>query len=200
LSRCSALEVVYRRQQAVQAVVAERDTDGRPLLWLVVADLQLEPLEQGAQQRFGRRSQPFWREQGKQIQQVDRLLIGLRPFGDHGSQLRQFGLLLAVQFSQPPSDLLEQRTARVVALLERANQAHLAALEVGKGSLERLHPRLPRRDLATGDVGEILGEQGTPFGTKHSQREELQHAAHTTNDANNKCGWRCTTNGEGSLM
>jgi hypothetical protein len=84
LSRCFALDVVDGSQQAVQAVVAERDTDGRPLLWLVVADLQLEPLEQGAQQRFGRRSQSFGREQGKQIQQVDRLRIGLRPFGDHG--------------------------------------------------------------------------------------------------------------------
>ena len=143
----------------------------------MVADLQLEPLEQGAQQRFGRRSQPFGREQGKQLQQVHRLRIGLRPFGDHGPQPGPFGLLLAVQFSEPPSDLLKQGPAGVVALLERANQARLAALEVGKGSLERLDPCLPCRDLATGDVGEIVGEQGTPLGAEQAQREDLQDAA-----------------------
>jgi hypothetical protein len=86
-------------------------------------------------------------------------------------------LVLAVQVSQPPSDLLEQGPARVVALLERANQARLAALEVGEGSLERLHPRLPCRDLATGDIGEVLGEQGPPLGAEQAQREELQDAA-----------------------
>ncbi len=84
LPRCSALDVVDGSQQAVQAVVAERDTDDRPLLRLVVTDLELEPLEQGAKQRFGRRSQPFGGEQGKQLQQVHRLRIGSRPFGDHG--------------------------------------------------------------------------------------------------------------------
>jgi hypothetical protein len=143
----------------------------------VVADLKLEPLEQGPQQRFGRRSQPLGREQGKQLQQVHRLRIGLRPFGYHGPQLGQFGLLLAVQFPQPPSDLLEQGPAWVVALLQRANQPRLAALEVGKGSPERLDPRFPRRDLAIGDLGEILGEQGTPLGAEQAQREELQDAA-----------------------
>ena len=34
------------------------------------ADLQLEPLEQGAQQWFGRRGQPLGRKHGKQLQQV----------------------------------------------------------------------------------------------------------------------------------
>jgi hypothetical protein len=135
LSRCSTLDVVYRSQQTVQAVVAERDPNGRPLLWLVVADLQLEPLEQSAQQRFGRRGQPLGREQGKQLQQVYLLLIGVRPLGDHRAQLGQFGLLLAVQFCKPPGDLLGQGPAGVVALLQRANQTPLAALEVGKGSL-----------------------------------------------------------------
>jgi hypothetical protein len=108
LPRLSTLDVVYWSQEATQTVVAERDTDSRPVQRLVVADLKLEPLEQGAQQRFGRRSQPFGRDQGKQIQQVYRLLIGSRPFGCHGPQLDQFGLLLAVQLSEPPSDLLEQ--------------------------------------------------------------------------------------------
>jgi len=139
----------------VKAVVAERDTDGRLVPRLVIADLKPEPLEQGAQQRFGRRSQPFGRDQGEQVQQVHRLLIGFRPFSYHGPQPGQFGLLLAVQFSEPPSDLLEQDPTWVVALLERANKARLAALEVGKRSLERLDPRLPCRDLATGDIGKV---------------------------------------------
>jgi hypothetical protein len=87
----------------------------------VVADLQLEPLEQGAQQRFGRRRQPLGREQGKQLQQLDRLRISIRPSGDQRPQLGQSGLLLAVQFFKPPSDLLEQGPAGVVALLQRAD-------------------------------------------------------------------------------
>jgi hypothetical protein len=64
----------------------------------VVADLQLEPLEQGAQQRFGRRTQPLGRKQGQQFQQVHSLRISVRPLGDQRPQLGQFGLLLAVQF------------------------------------------------------------------------------------------------------
>jgi hypothetical protein len=67
--------------------------------------------------------------------------------------------------------------ASIVAFLERANQARLAALEVGNGSLQRVGPRLPSGDLATGDVGEVLGQQGTPFGTEQAKREDLQHAA-----------------------
>jgi hypothetical protein len=86
-------------------------------------------------------------------------------------------LLLAVQFPEPSSDLLKQGPAGVVALLQRANQARLTALEVGNGSLERLHSRFPGRDLATGDLREFLGEQGTPPGAEQAPREELQHAA-----------------------
>jgi hypothetical protein len=139
----------------------------------VIADLQLEPLKQGPQQRFGRRGQPLGREQGKQLH---RLRIGIRPSGDHDAQLGQFGLLLAVQFPEPPSDLREQGPAGVIALLKRANQARLAALEVGNASLERLHPRLPGCDFATGDLGEILGEQGMALGAEQAPREDLQHA------------------------
>jgi hypothetical protein len=66
----------------------------------VVADLELEPLEQGAQQRFGRRGQPLGREQGQQFQQIDRLLVSIGPLAENGAQLGQFGLLLAVQFPE----------------------------------------------------------------------------------------------------
>ena len=137
----------------MQAVVTERDTDGRPVLRLVVADLQLKPLEQRAQQRFGRRSQPFGREQGQQLQQVHRLLISIGPLAQNGAQLGQPGLLFAVQFPKSSRDLLEQGSARIIALLDRANQTRLAALEVGNGSLERMDPRFPGRDLVTGDLG-----------------------------------------------
>jgi hypothetical protein len=141
----------------------------------VVADLQLKPLEQRAQQRFGRRSQPLGCEQGEQIQQVDRLLISVRPSGDQRPQLGQFGVPLVIQFPEPPSDLLEQHPARVVALLQRLNQARLAALQVGNGPPQRLHPRLPCPDLATGHGGQLPGEQGPPFGTKEAPGEDLQH-------------------------
>jgi hypothetical protein len=39
-----------------------------------------------------------------------------------------------------------------------------------------MDPRFPGRDLATGDLGEILGEQGAPLGAEQAPREELQHA------------------------
>jgi hypothetical protein len=73
-------------------------------------------------------------------------------------------------------DLLEQGSAGVIALLKRANQARLAALEVGNASLEHLHSRFPGRDLVTGDLGQILGEQGPPLGAEQAPGEELQHA------------------------
>jgi hypothetical protein len=139
----------------------------------VIADLQLEPLEQGAQQRFGRRGQPLGREQGQQLQQAHRLLVSIGPLAQNGAQLGQVGLLLAVQFPESSGDLLEQGSAGVVALLERANQARLAALEVGNASLERMDPRLPGRDLVTGDRGDNLGEHSDGTRLRLEQRHRV---------------------------
>jgi len=159
--------------QLVQVVFAEGDLDRGPVGVPVVLDLEVERLEQMAQDRLGHLGEPLGGG-GEGVEQLERVDAGLPVV--EGGQLVALLRKLAFEVVELLPDLGEQLALVVLSGGEGRGQALLLGGQVLDGSRERAALAVEVAGGVVGDVLELVGEPLAPVGVEDPLGEEVEDA------------------------